>query len=335
MAGVVTCTTKWQADAAGGLNIEVLSEDTVGLSYAVAQTQAAAGDPSPEITSSLALLGSPWSTILVNPYLKATNTLFEQVNGVPGQVPGVGRYSAIDWKPFVCLTGDTTADTVANVLTGLDNDQATIVQCAAPNSNGWPFEAAANVAPLLARQAQDNPHLDVSDSLYPDMPIPENEDIGVFGDYNNRDLLVKGGASTVIINAGKYQVEDLITTYAPEGEFVPLFGYVRSLIQDWNVRYAVFVLEQENVISRALIENDQIVRAQNTIKPDQWKGILFQMFDDLSERALIVEPEFSKESVLVAIGETNPDRFETSFRYKRSGFVRIASTTVTAGFNLG
>lgn len=334
-AAVVTCTTKWQADAAQGSNIEIVTENSVGMAYAVVQTQAAAGDPSTEINQSLNLFGSAWNTIVINPYLKATNSLFESFNGVPGVTPGVGRYSATAWRPFICFTGDTTADTVANVTTGLDTSQATIVQCPAPNSQGWPFEAAANCAAIVARQAQDNPHLDASESAYLDMPIPADEDEGVFGDYNNRDLLVKGGASTVIINAGKFQIEDLVTTYAPSNENPPQFSYVRTLIQDFNVRYAVLILEQANVVAKAIIANDKIPRVQNTIKPDQWKGILFQMYDDLEERSIIVDADFSKENTTVAIGENNPDRFETAFFYKRSGFARIASTTATAGFNLG
>ena len=333
-AGVVTCTTKWRGASAQNSNIEILTEDTVGMAYAVAQTQAAAGDSTAEINSSLALFGNAWNTIVVNPYLKATNALFEAVNGIPGVVPGTGRYGATTWKPFICFTGDVTADTVANVLNGLSNADATIVQCAAPNSKGWPFEAAANVAALVARQAQDEPHLDASEKTYLDMPIPIDEDEGVFGDYNNRDLLVKGGASTVIINAGKFQIEDLITTYAPAGENPPQFSYVRTLIQDFNFRYAILVKEQENVIGKAIIANDKIPRVSNTVKPDQWKGVLFKLYEELEEKSIIVDAEFSKANTEVAIGENNPDRFETSIDYKRSGFSRIASTTATAGFNL-
>ena len=48
--------------------------------------------------------------------------------------------------------------------------------------------------------------------------------------------------------------------------------------------------------------------------------------------ALINEPKFSKESLQVGVSETNPNRFETFFRYKRIGIARIESTTVEAGF---
>ena len=41
------------------------------------------------------------------------------------------------------------------------------------------------------------------------------------------------------------------------------------------------------------------------------------------------------DSLLVELSSSNPDRLETSFRYKRTGFLRISSTTMEAGFNFG
>ena len=58
----------------------------------------------------------------------------------------------------------------------------------------------------------------------------------------------------------------------------------------------------------------------------------FGYFDDLAERALVNEPDFSKANLLVQISETNPDRFETNFKYKRTGIARIQSTDAEAGF---
>lgn len=335
-AGVVTCSCKWVGEASEGLNIEIdTGDDALSLGYAIASTATGVGDSSTEISSSLALFADNWNTIVINPYAKSTNSLFEDFNGVPGEDPGTGRYAADVWKPFVCLTGNKAFDTVANVTTNLDQDQGTIVQCAAPNSNGWAFEAAANVAALLGQQAQENPALDVSGKTYLDMPIPADEQIGVYGDINDRDLLVKGGASTVTISAGSYIIEDLITTYAPTGETPPQFRYVRTLMQDFNVRYGYFLLEQREVLDKTIVASDQFVRQKDTVKPEEWAGVVYGYADDLAERAIISDPQFMKGSVQVGVSDTNPDRFETSFSYKRTGFVRIASTTATAGFAFG
>lgn len=334
--GVVTVTTKWQDASAADLNLAVDTQnEPVGLSYAIAEDTAAAGDSTANVTTSLALFDENWNTIVVNPYGKGLAATFETVNGVPGVDNPTGRYSPAIFKPFVALTGDVVADTVANVTASLNQDEATIVQCPAPNSEGWPFEAAANVATLLARQAQDSPHTDTAGQFYPDMPVPADENIGVYNTYNNRDLLVKSGASTVTVRNGRYMVEDLVTTYRPVGQNPPQFRYVRSLIQDWNVRFTYFLLQQINVVDKTILEDGQVTTQQDTIKPKQWRALLTQMFEDLSQRALIVEPEFSVESLQVQISTTNPDRLEDFFRYKRSGFARIASTTAEAGFNFG
>ena len=335
--GVVTLVTKWVGVETQGLSVVALpQENNLTINYASAESVAGAGSATSLLQDSLDKFGNEWNTIVVNPYDKATSIpIFEAFNGVAGEVPATGRYQSTVWKPFVCLIGDVVADSVANVSASLDEDQNTIVQCPAPNSLGWNFEAAANVATLLARQAQDNPHLDVSGKKYPDMPVPSDQDAGIYTDYNDRDALVKAGASTVVIQNSTYKIEDLVTTYHPVGENPPQFRFVRSLIQDFNVRYAYFLLEQINVIGKTIVQDDQSVSVGDVIKPSIWKGIVFGMFTDLAQRALIVDTDFSKESIQVGTNATNPDRFETSFDYKRSPYPRINSTTATAGFAFG
>lgn len=334
--GVVTVTTKWQDLSAGDLNISVDTQNQpVGLSYAVAESTAAAGDSTTNVAASLALFDENWNTIVVNPYGKGLASTFQTANGVPGVPNPTGRYAPAVFKPFLALTGDTVSDTVTNVTALLNANEATIVQCPAPNSEGWPFEAAANVTEVLARQAQDSPHTDTAGQFYPDMPTPLNQSIGIYNTYNNRDSIVKNGGSTVTLRNDRYMIEDLVTTYRPTGQNPPSFRYVRSLIQDWNVRFTYFLLQQINVVDKTILEDNQPTTQANTIKPKQWRAILTQMFEDLAQRALIAEPDFSVESLQVVISTTNPDRFEDFFRYKRTGIVRIASTNAEAGFNFG
>ena len=63
------------------------------------------------------------------------------------------------------------------------------------------------------------------------MPIPSNEDIGGFTDYNERDFLAKRGCSTVDLVSGRYTVMESLTTYHPTGELVPQWRYVRCFDQ--------------------------------------------------------------------------------------------------------
>ena len=110
------------------------------------------------------------------------------------------------------------------------------------------------------------------------------------------------------------------------------YAYCRNLTVDWNVSDSYRTLETIRLKDKTLIRDEQVSDVSGVIKPKEWKAVLFDLFDNLAANALINEPEFSKESLAVQISETNPNRFETFFRYKRTGIARIESTTVSAGF---
>lgn len=332
-AGVVTITTKWVGESAGELNLEVVAVDdkSAGMAYVIAEVTPAAGDSSAEITSSLELFGETWHTIVVNPYPKSRFGLFEEFNGVPGIKPGTGRYLSTTWKPFVCFSGNTDTDK-DTIITGLDNEEATIAMFTAPGSKGWNVEVAANAAALAARLYQDTPHLDISGLAYPDMPVPRDGDIGDMKDYLNRDFILKGGSSTVIIQNGKYRVVDAATTYSNVTETEPQFRYVRTLMIDFNMRYSYYLNEQLYVVDHVILSDNAAVSVEKTVKPSTWKSVLIGQFNDFASRGMLLDPDFSAESLDVNVGETNPNRFESRFKYKRTGLVRIASTTAEAGF---
>lgn len=329
---VTTCETKWKGLTADGVSITVdIGENDLGLTYTVNNVQAGAGTP--DIAAALAAFGADWVTLVVNSYGTHSTTMsaLESFNGIPDPTSPTGRYQGIVMKPFVALTGSISDDPSA--ITDARPTQVTIAICPAPNSAGLAMEAAANMCVLQAVNAQNTPELDVIGLGYPDMPIASN--LGAMAVYNTRDAIVKKGCSTVTLEAGQYIIQDFVTTYHKAGELPPQFRYVRNLFIDFNIRYAYYLLEQINVVDHVISTDDTIVSVAKVIKPKQWKQILFTLADDLGKRGLIVVPKFMKDSIVVGIGTTNPDRFETSFSYKRSGVARVISTTAKAGFNFG
>lgn len=332
LVGVVTVVSKWKGLTADDLNIEMDNNGSgVGVTYATVSTVTGAGTPS--VAAALALFGNDWNTVVLNTYGLETTTMtaLESTNGIPDPNAPTGRYSGIIFKPFIAISGSTAdEDTTITDARLLD---VTIAVAPAPLSLGHPLEAAANMTLLYARIEQDTPHLDVAGRTYSDMPTPAS--IGTMADYINRDAYVKKGNSTVDLVTGKYEVQDFVTTYHPIGEVPPQFRYCRNLMLDFNVRFGYFLLEEINVVDHVIAANDDIINVSGFIKPKQWKAILATYAVDLSKRALITEPDFMKDSTEVGLGDTNPDRLETFFRYKRSSFVRIASTTAEAGFNFG
>ena len=325
-------TTKWAGLTANELDVEVdTNEDDLGLTYTV--TPGAAGSGTPSISDALDLFQSNWNTIVCNGYGTVTSILnaLQNFNGIPNPENPTGRYVGILMKPFIAVTG-TIADDPSSITDSRLND-VTIALAPAPLSKGFSFEAAANVTNLFAVVSQNTPHLDVGGRPYPDMPAPTS--IGSMGDYANRDAFVKKGCSTVDLVAGRYVMQDFVTTYHPIGEVPPQFRYARNLMLDFNVRYGYYLLELINVVDHAIANNNDTVTASNIIKPKQWKQILDGYADDLTTRALIVDADFMKDSIEVDISSVNPDRLETFFRYKRSGVARISSTDAEAGFNFG
>lgn len=328
----VDFTSKWKGASAEGLSVSAeTGDDALGLTYTFSNIKTGAGTPS--IDAALAQFLNIWHTVVLNSYgtVTAIMNALEEFNGIPLDINPTGRYAGTRWKPFIAVTG-TVADDPSSITDTRDED-VTIALAPAPGSAGMQFEAAANMVRLFVLTAQNNPHLDVAGQYYPDMPVPVS--IGSMADFENRDLFVKKGCSTVDQVSGKYQVQDFVTTYHPDGEVPPQFRFCRNLMIDMNVRYGYFLLEQTHVVDHALVSDSDVVAVQNVIKPKMWKAVLSNYANDLSVRGLTVQPDFMIDSLEVGINASNPDRFETEFKYKRSGFVRQSATTATAGFNFG
>ncbi len=333
--GVVTATAKWKGVTGDEIKITVdTGDDALGVAYVVAVGTAGGGVAN--IAGALAQFQNEWNTLVVNSYGTPKFAELEAFNGIPDPVNPTGRYIGIVFKPFLALWGSTESDKDALVaITDAREEEVTNILCPAPNSDGMPWEAAANGTALAARIMQNTPHLDVSGKLYPDMPIPSDGDIGDMADYENRDFLVKKGSSTVTLVSGRYRFEDFVTTYHPAGENPPQFRFGRTLMLDFNVRFGYFLLEQIHVVDHSIAENDQVVTVANVIKPKQWNNIINKYAEDLGARNLITDVQFMKDSIQVETSGTNPNRLETAFEYKRSPYIRIASTNAKAGFTFG
>lgn len=324
--------SKWKGATADDISIRVETNgDDLGITYTTTNVQSGAGVPS--IGDALDAFGNEWNTIVINSYGLNTAIMgaLETFNGRPDPENPTGRYVGTTFKPFIALSGSISDDPSA--ITDARSEDVTISVSPAPNSEGLPMEAAANDCATWAPIAQNYPHLDILNKFAPDMPTPD--DIGTMADYNNRDRIVQDGCSTVDLVAGKYQYKDPVTTYHPEGEIPPYFRYRRDLMIDWNIRYGYYLLEQSYLVGHVIANDEDIVTAQNVIKPKQWKSILIKYFEDLVARGLIVDADFSTESLSVDINATNPNRLDTSFKVKRTGVARISATEAITGFNFG
>ena len=327
-------TTKWNGLQSADLNVRF---DDGGVDCGITYSDSTvAGAGAADISGAITAFGNTWNTIVINPYGEEVNDDLEAANGIPDPTTPTGRYAGIIFKPFIAICGSTegTAATIG-ALTDARKAEVTVAFAPAPLSEGWPAEAAANMAYLFAITAQNTPHVDITGHSYPDMPVPADGYIEDFSDYTNRDYLVKKGCSTVDLVAGKYQVMDFVTTYHPDGEIPPQYRWCRNLMLDFNVRYKYYLLEQLYVVGKTITSDSQSVIVAGVIKPKDWKQQVRSLADDLALNGLSADAEFMKASITVGISGTNPDILETFFKYKRTGTARIASTDAEAGFSFG
>lgn len=330
----VAITTKWKG-ATAILDVEI---DTQGIDAGIVYSEVSnvAGTGTVDISGALALFGENWNTIVINPYGSAQFSTLETFNGTPDLDSPSGRYEPTIFKPFVAFYGSTLSDkddVVAITNVTARKDQVTNVHCPAPNSKGLAHEAAANMVMTFAPIAQNTPHLDNSAKFYPDMPVPTNENIGDFSNYDARDFMVKKGSSTVNLTNGKYTVQDLITTYAPDGENPPKFRFVRDLNIDWNYEFNWKIIMIRDIQDKTIVPDKSPSRVANTISPKQGKQLLITHINSMAELALIADPAFSEGTIQVGINESNPARLDFFNRYKRTSTAHIVSTDVEVDFN--
>ncbi len=334
VAGVLTLTAKWTGASGAELTaVPNVDGDSAGVTYVITSTTPGTGTPA--ITAALAQFEDEWNTLVINSYGTAKLSDLEDFNGIPDNQNPTGRYAPQVFKPFLAFFGsteDVTADLVTITDAAARIPNVTNVLCAAPKSAGLPFEAAANVVRLFGNQAQSKPHSTIAGQSYPDMPVPADNLIGEMATYSNRDILKKNGCSTVTLRNAVYKIQDLVTTYHPDGEVPLVFNEARYLVIDWNVKYGYGILEDTFLKDKTIVADGQYTTVQDTVTPAGWKAIVFTYLDTLETLALITDAKFSKESVVVEIDDTNPNRFNTTFSYKRTGTTEIESTTVTVGF---
>lgn len=329
----VDLTSKWGGKTAI-LSVEVdMQNKAAGVVYAEVSNTVGTGVV--DISDALAKFGEEWNTTVINSFGEDQFDALEQFNGIPDPTSPTGRWIGDTFKPFMAFFGSTLSDKDDIALITDDaarKGQVTNVLCPAPNSKGFPFEAAANMAVAWNPIAQNEPHSSPGGKSYIDMPIPSNNDVGDFASYDGRDFLVKAGSSTAYLVAGAYQVQDLVTTYHPDSEPIPKFRYVRDVNIDMNMGYKWKLIMIDFIQDKAIVQDGKPVRVQNTISPKQVKQLISAHALQSEREALIVDADFTDDSALVEISGSNPARLDIFFRYKRTSTANIVSTDAEVDF---
>ncbi len=332
----VVLTANWYGLTSNDLSVTIdLNGFALGTTFSVATTTP--GSATPATATALTSIGNAWRTLIINTYglVSATIAELEAWNGVPDPTNPTGRYIPTLFKPAFALSGTCLDDPTSITGVTARQSQVTIVPCVAPKSQGMPYEAAANVAYLLASVLQDNPESDVINRVYPDMPGPIVGAIPSMNTQSIRETYVQKGCSTVDFVNGVYKIKDLVTTYNVAGEYPPYYRWVRDLNIYFNYKFAYRLLEETNLIGKTLVPDASVVIVADIIKPKIWKALVCALNENLEKRALLVNVDANNATIQVSINSINQNRLDTIQDIQISGIVRIAATSVYAGFYFG
>ena len=323
--------TNWKGKTAGDVTINVLTNgNAAGLSYAIAETQAASGSPS--IDASLALFANDWFTLVGSSYNINIGSIITSILAYNGNANDkTGQYNPIIMKPAIYIIGDTVDSNTTSpdtVITAALLNEMSIAVASEPNSYGLPMDAMTNYLVNFANVSNDTPNIDIQDMPLLDAPLC-SANPSQSSNYTLRNALVELGMSTVIYNNGVYYPQDFVTTYAPVGEFTPTYRYPRDLIIDFNIRYKAGNVLNVVAKNKQIAEDNAIITVANVCKPKDVVSAFVALAKSLESTGFIDSAAYMISTLSVSINPTNKNRFDISFSYDRSGVVRIISSVAT------
>lgn len=330
-ATLVNLAAKWAGTSGNGIRVEVLDGNfevpSAGLTFTIVNTTGGTGVA--DVSGALGVLGSPWTTLIVNGFLPTETTILDALRDL-----GEARWDQLVRRPFVAVVGNPTASVgAATAGTNGRRDDRVNSQVVAPGSVAMPVQIAAAHVREISKVADDNPPTDYGARALRTM-LP-----GVDADqwtYAERDGAVKAGSSTIEVRDGVVLISDVITMYHPVGEEPPAYRYVVDLMKLWTIIYN-FDLEFTQVEwnGAPLIPDGQATTNKNARTPKAAKAAACAILDGLGLAAVISDPETAKKNTTASIDGTNPKRLNISTTVQLSGNTNIISVDLNFGFFFG
>jgi len=317
---------KWAGASGNALSITVDGPTDTGFTFTI--TQPTGGLVNPPVTGALAQVGNVWETMVLNCLDVADSTTLDEF-----ETFGEGRWGPLVRKPLVVFTGHSLNE--AGIVAITDARKTDRVNSFLPNpgSVNLPFVSAAGLLARIAVTANNNPARDYGRQVA--KYIAPGAD-GVQWDYAQRELAVKGGASTVEVRDGEVTVSDTVTAYHPDGDENPAYRFVKDIVKLQNVIFNVDLIFNTAAWDGApLIPDDQPTVNPDAKKPKNAIAVLSTLADNLGLAALISEVPYTKANLQSEIDSQNPNRLNTVFPVKLSGNVNINSIDINFGFFFG
>ena len=322
--GELTLSAKWKGETGNDIKVEI-STTVDGLTFGI--TAMAGGALDPDVSPALEAIGQIWETFILSCFSWKKESRLNQY-----QLFCEGRWSELEKKP--CLVAHGSVDDYAERTAATDlrkSDYANFL-IQSTGSRELPFVIAARgLVNDIMTNANSNPPLGYSGKL---TGLAAGAD-SAQENYQTRNNAVAKGASTNIKAGSVAELNDIITFYHPDGEAIPSRRYVVDLVKLANVVFNVrLIMEADEKKGAPLVSDATPTTNPRAIQPKMVKTELMNLANALAAAAIIQEPVFTKESLLVKIDSMNPKRLNVRYPVKLSGNVEVTSTDIYFGFYL-
>jgi phage tail sheath gpL-like len=323
--GELPITVKWSGATGNDVKIKITAE-AEGVVFDVAQMSGGAVDP--DVAPALAKIGQVWETFVLSCFSYNNPSRLDKY-----QVFAEGRWSELEKKPCLVAHGCTDDFATRTELTDERKSDYANFLVQSTGSGELPFVVAAKgLLSDVMTNANSNPPLGyhglLSGLAAGDDSAQEN--------YVTRNNAVAKGASTNVKNGSAAELNDVVTFYHLDGESIPSRRYVVDLVKLQNVVFNVrAIMEADEMKGAPLVSDATPTTNPKAVQPKTVRTALMNLANSLAAFAIIQEPEFTKENMVVKISSMNPKRLDVQFPVKLSGNVEVTSTDVYFGFYLG
>jgi phage tail sheath gpL-like len=322
--GELTLTSKWSGESGNDITIEI--ETTFpGLTFGT--TAMSGGTLDPDIEPALSAIGQIWETFILDTFAWKKPSRLDQY-----QLFSEGRWSELEKKPCLIAHGSVDDYQTRAAVTDLRKSDYANFLIQSTGSRELPFVCAARGLVLdIMTNANSNPPLGYSGKLTGLAAGDDSEQ----ENYTTRNNAVSKGASTNIKAGSVAELNDVITFYHPDGEAIPSRRYVVDLVKLQNVVFNVrMIMEADEKKGAPLVSDATPTINPRAIQPKTVKTELMNLANSLARAAIIQEPVFTKENLLVKIDSFNPKRLNVQYPVKLSGNLEVSSTDIYFGFYL-
>lgn len=264
-------------------------------------TAFAGGTTNPTLTSIITAMGEIQYHEIGLPYNDTTSLdLFKTE-----MVDRWGPIRKNDGQVLSAKRGSVSA--LSTFADGRNNEHETIIDCVGPSG---PHEFAANLAAVVAREAQTDPARPIQGVALRALGAPLGTELRTQGEANQ---LLTDGFSTIKSTSGTVYIERLRTTRKTNNFNAPdlsladiepkmILSYLRyDFTTRWTVKY-----------SRHKLANDgtRFGPGQAVMTPKTAKAELTSMFSDWEELGLVEGVDQFKRDLIVERNASDPDRLD-------------------------